>query len=122
MRAFFAEVYRIVAQIPAGKVATYGQIAAWLGAPRGARTVGWAMWECPPELGLPCHRVVNRSGAMAPDHVFGGEERQRAMLAAEGVTQFRTGGSADNLAILRANDAVGYIQDEEWVTLGRNVR
>jgi hypothetical protein len=43
-------------------------------------------------------------------------------LAAEGVTQFRTGGSADNLAILRANDAVGYIQDEEWVTLGRNVR
>lgn len=86
MRAFFAEVYRIVAQIPAGKVATYGQIAAWLGAPRGARTVGWAMWECPPELGLPCHRVVNRSGAMAPDHVFGGAERQRAMLAAEGVT------------------------------------
>ncbi|WFR67918.1 hypothetical protein P9139_05935 [Curtobacterium flaccumfaciens] len=43
-------------------------------------------------------------------------------LAAEGVTQFRTGGSADNLAILRANDAVGYIQDEEWVTLGRSVR
>jgi hypothetical protein len=43
-------------------------------------------------------------------------------FAAEGVTQFRTGGSADNLAIIRANDAVGYVQDEEWVTLGRNVR
>lgn len=43
-------------------------------------------------------------------------------LASEGVTQFRTGGSADNPAILRANDAVGYIQDEEWVTLGRDVR
>lgn len=43
-------------------------------------------------------------------------------LVAEGVTQFRTGGSADNLAILRANKAVGYVQDEEWVTLAQNVR
>ncbi|WP_420367187.1 acetyltransferase [Curtobacterium sp. L1-20] len=43
-------------------------------------------------------------------------------LAAEGVTRFRTGGSADNVAILRANDAVGYVRDEEWVTLEQDVR
>ncbi|WIB68909.1 hypothetical protein DEI93_07735 [Curtobacterium sp. MCBD17_035] len=43
-------------------------------------------------------------------------------LAAEGVTRFRTGGSVDNVAILRANDALGYVRDEEWVTLAQNVR
>lgn len=42
------------------------------------------------------------------------------VLAAEGVTRFRTGGSADNTAILRANDAVGYVRDEEWVTLAKD--
>lgn len=82
---FFAGVYAIVAQIPRGKVATYGQIARWLGQPRSARTVGWAMWEAPGGRNLPCHRVVNKQGKLAPPHVFGGEEIQRAMLEAEGV-------------------------------------
>lgn len=40
-------------------------------------------------------------------------------LAGEGFTRFRTGGSADNEAIIRANDALGYLRDEEWVTLDR---
>jgi GNAT superfamily N-acetyltransferase len=43
-------------------------------------------------------------------------------LAAERVTRFRTGGSADNAAILRANTVVGYIRDEEWVTLAQDAR
>lgn len=94
MKTFFQEVYEIVAKIPRGKVATYGQIAALLGNPRSARTVGWAMWEAPPGLGLPCHRVVNRLGAMAPSHVFGGEGIQRAMLEEEGVT-FKADGCVD---------------------------
>jgi hypothetical protein len=38
-------------------------------------------------------------------------------LLADGVTRFRTGGSSDNAAILAANDVVGYVRDEEWVTL-----
>ncbi|OII31899.1 hypothetical protein BIU98_07355 [Curtobacterium sp. MMLR14_010] len=38
-------------------------------------------------------------------------------LLADGVTRFRTGGSADNAAILAANDVIGYVRDEEWVTL-----
>jgi hypothetical protein len=38
------------------------------------------------------------------------------------VDRFRTGGSADNAAILRANDAVGYVRDEEWVALERGAR
>lgn len=43
-------------------------------------------------------------------------------LAADGVTRFRTGGSADNVAILRANSGVGYVRNEEWVTLAQDVR
>ena len=90
----FAEIYEIVAQIPPGSVATYGQIAAMAGIPRGARTVGWAMRQSPQHLNLPCHRVVNSSGALSPVHVFGGEEAQSARLEAEGIT-FLPGGGID---------------------------
>ena len=85
-RGRFAEVYEIVAQVPEGSVATYGQIAAILGMPAGARTVGWAMRQAPERLHLPCHRVVNATGALSPAHVFGGQEAQRARLEAERVT------------------------------------
>lgn len=40
----------------------------------------------PAERKLPCHRVVNRTGVLAPEYVFGGQAKQRAMLEAEGVT------------------------------------
>lgn len=83
---FFKRVYEIVAQIPEGNVITYGQIAATLGDAKAAQKVGWAMASAPAELQLPCHRVVNKSGAMAPDAVFGGADKQRAMLEQEGVT------------------------------------
>lgn len=86
MKDYFQRVYQIVARIPEGKVATYGQIAAMLGNPRGARTVGWAMQAAPAHLNLPCHRVVNKSGTLAPAYAFGGNENQRAMLLAEGIT------------------------------------
>ena len=94
MSSFFQEVYNIVTQIPPGKVATYGQIAAMLGSPHGARTVGWAMQSAPGDLMLPCHRVVNRRGEMAPDYAFGGGDIQRAMLEAECVV-FKEDGSID---------------------------
>lgn len=78
--AFFAQVYRMVAQIPRGKVASYGQIARMLGRPRAAREVGWAMRRCPDAY--PWQRVVRSDGSIA-----GGEYAQirRALLEAEGV-------------------------------------
>jgi len=57
---FFQQVYTVVALIPAGRVVSYGQIALHLGAPRAARTVGWAMSSCSGDL--PWHRVVNAHG------------------------------------------------------------
>lgn len=86
LKDFFARVYNVVSKIPSGKVATYGQIALLLGEPRSARIVGWAMRTAPKELCLPCHRVVNRLGKMAPDYVFGSSDLQRAILISEGIT------------------------------------
>jgi methylated-DNA-protein-cysteine methyltransferase-like protein len=78
---FFRRVYDIVTLIPPGKVTTYGQIARWLGSPRSARIVGWAMRSCPPEL--PWQRVVLSSGDITGGE-FAPERRRR--LEAEGIT------------------------------------
>jgi methylated-DNA-protein-cysteine methyltransferase related protein len=61
--SFFEQVYAVVASIPAGSVVSYGQIALHLGAPRAARTVGWAMSSCSGDL--PWHRIVNAQGKIS---------------------------------------------------------
>jgi len=78
--AFIQRVYDAVATITAGKVATYGQIAELAGEPQWAREVGVILSRVTEGDSL------NRTGVLAPDYVFGGKERQRAMLEAEGVT------------------------------------
>lgn len=82
---FFKQVYEIVKKVPEGKVVTYGQVAVMLGAPRMARQVGYALHVNPQPGVIPCHRVVNRFGGLAPAFAFGGAEVQAAMLEAEGV-------------------------------------
>lgn len=86
---FFDEVYEIVAQIPYGKVMSYGGIAKLLGKPGCARRVGQAMWSAPKELSLPCHRVVNSVGRTAPNW-----SQHRQLLENEGVV-FRGNGCVD---------------------------
>ena len=83
--SFFEKVYEAVKQIPKGKVATYGQIACAIGAPRCARQVGFALHVNPQPFIIPCHRVVNRFGSLAPAFAFGGEDVQAALLREEGV-------------------------------------
>lgn len=87
---FDAEVYAVVAQIPAGRIVSYKQIARLIGFPRHARRVARALAAAP--AGLPCHRVVNSAGRTAP-----GWARQRELLEAEGV-RFKAGGCADTTA------------------------
>ena len=84
--SFSENIYKIVERIPPGFVMTYGQIALLIGHPRASRQVGGAMRGVPDGRNLPCHRVVNRFGEMAPEHVFGSRDYQRAMLESEGVT------------------------------------
>jgi len=81
---FFAKVYEVVAQIPFGKVATYGDIAEACGIRSSARTVGWAL-NGAKESGLPCHRVVNRFGALTGRMHFGSYDLMEDLLRSEGV-------------------------------------
>lgn len=98
-KRFFEKVYKIVKQIPLGKVSTYGQIAAKLGKPKATRAVGNALHQNPDPKNIPCHRVVNRQGRLAENYAcppsaapkgasrrgFGGWRKQRRKLLAEGV-------------------------------------
>ena len=77
---FQSDVYNVVAQIPPGRVLTYGHIARLVGWPSYSRLVGRVMREVPRELALPCHRVVNAQGRTAPTW-----PQQEQLLRAEGV-------------------------------------
>ncbi len=87
MRAtgLFEKVYAYLKEVPVGKVVTYGQIAYAIGAPRAARQVGYALHANPQPYVIPCHRVVNRFGSLAPAFAFGGREEQARLLREEGV-------------------------------------
>ena len=82
---FFDNVYDVVRQVPKGRVTSYGAIAAYLGAKRSSRVVGYAMQVAgtahPP---VPAHRVVNRQGLLTGKFHFGGNTMQQ-LLENEGV-------------------------------------
>ena len=81
MSDFAERVYEYVAQIPPGRVMTYGQLAALAGSPRAARIVGGIAHYGPEDL--PWHRVVNRFGDCASGYP-GGKEGHRQVLETEG--------------------------------------
>lgn len=80
---FFSKVYNIVKKIPPGKVITYGDIAKILGT-RDSRKVGWAL-HANRNPNVPCHRVVNKEGGLAPNFAFDGAAEQKRRLKIEGV-------------------------------------
>lgn len=59
---FRLEAYRVIQEIPFGQTASYGEVAAWAGAPRAARAVGTACRDVPVSLFLPVHRVTRVDG------------------------------------------------------------
>jgi methylated-DNA-protein-cysteine methyltransferase-like protein len=80
--SLYERIYEVTRRIPAGKVATYGQIARMAGIPKGARQVGYAMAALGrgrPRPDVPWHRVVNAKGESS----IGGDQIMR--LEAEGV-------------------------------------
>lgn len=81
----FEKIYDVVRRIPRGKVATYGQIARLAGNPRWSRAVGYALHANPDPEGIPCFRVVNRFGGLAPAFAFGGINVQAELLREEGI-------------------------------------
>ncbi|CAN5465060.1 MGMT family protein [soil metagenome] len=94
---FFARVYDVVARVPVGRVTTYGHIARALGTARSARAVGWALRAVARSGdldGLPCHRVVNRYGALSGRQHFETPDVMEERLHAEGIA-FTTEGCVD---------------------------
>ena len=74
------EILSVVEEIPAGRVATYGQIAKLIGREKNSRLVAGVLSHAENYGKFPCHRVVNHAGRLAP-----GWPEQRALLEAEGV-------------------------------------
>src|SRR5450756_128721 len=89
--SFFERVYRVVTHIPRGRVASYGQIAALLGQPRAARTVGWALSSLTPQqtAEVPWQRVINHAGRISISRVDLSAEVQRSLLEAVSYTHLR---------------------------------
>lgn len=81
----FEKIYRIVKQIPYGKVASYGQVAALAGNKRWARVVGYALHVNPDPENIPCFRVVTKDGYPSKAFAFGGENEQISLLSDEGI-------------------------------------
>ncbi|MCL5992506.1 MAG: MGMT family protein [Bacteroidetes bacterium] len=82
---FFQKVFKIVAEIPYGKITTYGEIAQAIGLKSSARMVGWALNSTIGDSSLPCHRVINRNGELTGKRHFRTPTLMREMLENEGI-------------------------------------
>jgi methylated-DNA-protein-cysteine methyltransferase-like protein len=88
VRRLYAAIYRVVRRIPAGRVATYGQVAELVGVPGGARVAGAAMKVASSATGIPWHRVLGKAGprrARIAIHDPVGAAVQRGLLERERV-------------------------------------
>ena len=89
MGDFSERVFQVVRQVPRGKVASYGQVARLIGAPRSARYVGYALRANPDPgaevNGIPCHRVGLKAGSLCSGYALGAPAVPREMLEEEGV-------------------------------------
>ena len=82
----YRRIYRVVARIPRGRVATYGQVASVARLPRQARLVGYALNVLPPGSSIPWFRVVNAKGTISlRSNGLGHDELQARLLTREGV-------------------------------------
>ena len=82
---FFKKVHQVAAKIPYGRVTSYGALAKYLGSPKSARMVGWAMNASHNNNDIPAHRVVNRKGLLTGKHHFDGTNLMQQLLENEGV-------------------------------------
>ncbi len=82
---WYQRVWRVVTEIPAGHVLTYGEVARLSGMPRAARRVSQALRRAPDGIGLPWHRVINAQGRISFPEDSSDWNKQKELLEAEGV-------------------------------------
>ncbi len=92
LSGLYSRIYECVEKIPAGRVATYGQIAALVNA-SGARQVGYALSATPAEIEIPWHRVINAKGEISQrsGSDTAGDSEQKSRLLAEGIAANQSG-------------------------------
>jgi methylated-DNA-protein-cysteine methyltransferase-like protein len=83
--SFYRAVWAWVRRVPKGRVVTYGQVATYLGSPRAARAVGYAMFNVD-DPRVPWHRVINARGEISIGGALHRPELQRDLLEREGIT------------------------------------
>lgn len=110
-RRLYERIYLLVRQIPAGKVATYGQIAAIVG-DCTARMAGYAMAAAPDDV--PWQRVINAQGKVSPRADHWGTEMQRLRLAEEGV-DFDEQGRVNLARVRWSGPDVGWLLENDFV-------
>lgn len=81
----YDKIYAVIRRIPAGTVATYGQVAGLAGLPGHARQVGYALHALPDVTDVPWHRVINAKGEVSPRAEPDWALYQRQLLEEEGV-------------------------------------
>ena len=81
---FFSKVYEVVIQIPEGRVTSYVAIANYLGSPKSARMVGWALNKVN-IFKIPAHRVVNKQGLLTGKFHFDGVTLMQQLIENEGI-------------------------------------
>lgn len=81
----YRRLWAVVERIPAGRVATYGQVAALAGLPGRARQAGYALHALPDGADVPWHRVINARGEISRRSEPCAEGYQRHLLEEEGV-------------------------------------
>ena len=114
VRRLYRAIYRVVRRIPAGHVATYGQVAELAGFPGGARVAGAAMKTSRPADAVPWQRVLGKAGktrARIAIHDPVGAAVQRQLLGDEGVTV----GDSGRIAL----DRYGWLPAEATAGSGR---
>lgn len=86
MTPFKQKVLQAVKSVPYGKVASYGQIALYVGVPRGARQVGWILRGTEGGMDIPWWRIVNNAGKITiKGNLLNDKELQKKLLNSEGV-------------------------------------
>lgn len=95
MTTAYERIYAVVRQIPAGCVATYGQVAELAGLIGRPRLAGYALYRVAPENDVPWHRVINAKGEVSHSPRRNGSDYlQQALLEAEGI-EFNAQGKVD---------------------------
>lgn len=114
IKSSYERIYEVVRQVPAGRVATYGQIAVLAGLGGHARLVGYALSALHDDESVPWHRVINARGEVSErsDRYF--ESVQRELLESEGVVAEDDG----RVALSRYRWSPSSLRDRFGVTAG----